>query len=75
MANTIRPNLHAGTEAIPNLIPTWLTIEHVGLAHDEVELEMLKAPARQRMAARAHTITAADPPPHDLCRALEQIHR
>ncbi len=26
-------------------------IEHLGLAHDEVELELLKAPARQRLAA------------------------
>jgi hypothetical protein len=65
-------------------------IEHLGSAHDEVELEALKAAARQRVAAgqlefdlgaggqgpgRQQTITAADPLPDDLRQALDAINR
>jgi hypothetical protein len=33
-------------------------IEHIGSAHDEAELETLKAAARQRMAARSWSSTS-----------------
>jgi len=35
-------------------------IQHVGLAHDGAELEVLKAAARQRLAVRASLVSTLD---------------
>ena len=38
-------------------------IQHVGLAHDGAELEVLKAAARQRLAVRASLVSTPPHPP------------
>ena len=64
------------------------TMEHIGSAHDEVELELLKAVARQRLAAGQGVLDIAGLPPEQggplpirssrmghLVDAMEQAYR
>lgn len=55
-------------QVVPSLRRGSRDIEHIGLAHDQAELEALKAAARQRLAAvagrgraRPGVVCAADP--------------
>lgn len=47
-------------------------IEHIGSAHDDAELEVLKAAARQRLAEGQGELDLDLAPPHQI---LNQIHR